>query len=673
MRSRLTSSFIALAMLLSLASASALKAQWQQILTGDAANKITCVYFNQSGVGFLGVESPTGVPSTVWRSSDSGATWSPAAIDYTHTAFGFPLAEDFAFKDSKTGWFASRRGIYRTDDGGLSWVFAGSSAPLDGARAIWYDSVGHMLLRSSWDSGPLYWSSDDGVIWQRTGNPSSFGVNGFSQVDDSTIVAGNGARSADFLPIVRSRDHGKTWSDLGLHTECWQPYCDRTKGFLLLGFDKEPTVFKSTNGGDSWRGILAFSNDLDQSTGCIRGDAHGNVYAQTIYTTFYRSTDDGETWQDICGPTGNVDTRFTIFGDRLFTADQWGNLWSLDLARVNRVSIDSGLTLTSVSCDPAIRYLHISASFACQTDITIDSVTVAGDAFAVSWTPDGRTANDSVQISYTPSGGRDSAVVVFHLRRNGIAIDTSVVVYGTSVGSASQPAELQLVTLDGSHTGVVSPGMNVSLSLRARNRLPAELMIHAINFHATVTSACSFESVSPMNGWRAQMQPTDGRTLAISLSRDQPVDIEAGEEIARITVRTYLTLDTIADAVLMDYMFNPGDVFLGCSPLVLTPDSVRLDLAGACGDDMIRQFLRTGSPLSIESLSPDPASSLLHIVVPISTVATSYEVCDALGRTVLSGSLQSPDIDLTGLPSGHYYLRVARGSKFASRGFVVQK
>jgi photosystem II stability/assembly factor-like uncharacterized protein len=650
-------------------------AQWKEILAGNPANKITCVYFNEYGIGFFGLISPTGSPTSVWRSTDSGATWNQTSIDYAHTAFGYPLAEGFAFKDARTGWFASRSGIYRTTDGGLTWSFNGDAFPDDGTRSIYYQASSGSLIRVSWTKG-IFRSSDDGASWVSATMPDMGAYNGIAEWKVGALLVGNATVPApnDFLPLLRSSDHGQTWTALALKTESWQPYCNPANDYALVPVDKSADMYKSRDHGETWHLIHAFPNDLDQSTGCLAADSRGDLYAQTIYTSVYRSTDAGESWQGICGPKNNVDTRFCIFEDKLFCGDDEGNLWMLYLRASNRLTIDTARTILASDCRPVTVPLYIGHTFACGNVAVLDSVTVDGAAFSVTFGDalhSGMSSMDSLLVTYTPEEHSDTATIVLHLRVQGSPFDTVLTIYGRLGPSFDGPAKLELRAIDGSKSERMFAGDIGEIALRIKHRVVGTAGLHAVSAVLGCTSTAGWNDATPAAGWSVT-KSAFGPLLRMQLVRTGTGDIEAGEELARIRVKTYLTPDTIAYVTLDTVTFNPGEVFQGCTSQSAQTDSVSIVVASECGDSMLRRFLRSGSPLAIASMYPDPVQASMRVIVSGQSVDTRYDIIDLLGRTLRSGRLVA-DINVSELVPGAYYLRIHDAGSSVTRPFTIDR
>jgi photosystem II stability/assembly factor-like uncharacterized protein len=136
----------------------------------------------------------------VYVSSDRGATWVSAPIpghkefvavrsrenvimaasrkgvaislDGSHHWFAATLPQfvtsvrDVAIGPDSTMWFASREGVFRSDDSGETWEHVLNGLPAMNVAAIIYDAPGKRLLAASSVSPLIYESTDSGRRWQ---------------------------------------------------------------------------------------------------------------------------------------------------------------------------------------------------------------------------------------------------------------------------------------------------------------------------------------------------------------------------------------------------------------------------------------------------------------------------------------------------------------------------
>jgi hypothetical protein len=175
-----------------------------------------------------------------------------------------------------------------------------------------------------------------------------------------------------------------------------------------------------------------------------------------------------------------------------------------------------------------------------------------------------------------------------------------------------------------------------------------------------------------VNGWNVTKEIVNGPDITLELSRQKAVDINAGDEVARIPLRANVALDTVAYAVLTDYSFDPE--FTGCTTESITPDTVTITVTSDCGDSTIRHFMRIGVPFTVESINPNPATNRLNVDVRQSVSGSiRYEIFAVDGSVVAqSDDLRSP-IDTRALRTGAYYLRLEQSGYVVTKRFEIAR
>jgi photosystem II stability/assembly factor-like uncharacterized protein len=242
----------------------------------------------------------------VYKSVDGGASWRRTGRRDVPTH-----ALVFDPRDPKVLYAAGSDGVARSEDGGASWTALSDGIVRDTIIALVIDpkQPRRMWARGINFSGAVYRTTNGGARWRRFRGPSPV-----SQPGTLALVpaAGRG------LPILwagtqngafRSLDGGVTWEDASpdLHhrwIEALVAHPDRP-GVLWAASpfssrrDHAPGIFKSVDGGTSWRasnrGLLAlpvFSLALDPVT-------PGVLWAGSPYVAgVLRSTDGGATWME---------------------------------------------------------------------------------------------------------------------------------------------------------------------------------------------------------------------------------------------------------------------------------------------------------------------------------------------------------------------------------------
>ncbi|MGA8095375.1 MAG: hypothetical protein WB823_14050 [Steroidobacteraceae bacterium] len=337
----------------------------------------------------------SGAGGGIWKTTDAGRTWwpvgdgLPAAVGALAVA---PTAPETIYVG--TGQVAPRydvgsgRGVFKSTDGGKTWRSLGLSASRDIGR-IWVDprnadvvvvaALGHIF-------GPnpergIYRSTDGGKTWVHalaidddTGvvdlaadptNPdllyaAAWQMRGRPWLSYFEPPAGPGSA------IYRSTDGGATWARLagvgwpqgplgriGLavaHTP------RGTRIYATVASDSEGGIWRSDDGGGHWQRV---NTDAD---------TFGNWYfsrltvdprnADTVYSagqSVRRSTDAGKNWTIIKGAPGGDDYHFVWLNPE--HPDHW--LTASDQGAV--VTVNDGRTWSSWYNQPTGQFYHVAA------------------------------------------------------------------------------------------------------------------------------------------------------------------------------------------------------------------------------------------------------------------------------------------------------------------------
>ncbi|SMD42266.1 Sortilin, neurotensin receptor 3 [Aquiflexum balticum DSM 16537] len=236
----------------------------------------------------------------LWKTTNSGTTWTPV----------FDAQASYSI------------GTVALDPRNPEVVWVGTGENVSGRHVGWGDGV--------------YKSMDGGATWQQMGLKNSEHI-GRILIDprnsEVVYVAAEGPlwSSGGERGLYKTKDGGKTWqlaleidADTGVTDAEFDPsnpdviyaaaYQRRRKTWALLGGGPKSGIYKSMDGGESWRRINV---GLPQGDMGKIGLAVTPADPQIVYATieadnankgFYRSTDKGESWEKrnsyISGGTG---------------------------------------------------------------------------------------------------------------------------------------------------------------------------------------------------------------------------------------------------------------------------------------------------------------------------------------------------------------------------------
>lgn len=198
----------------------------------------------------------------VWRSSDSGASWSRSGnyADLNKVNAAKALATSTAESPlSTTLYAASEHNIIKSTNGGDSWSRSGtihnlpSTSAFKTAQAVAASDTKPATVYSGWSDGILV-STDDANNWhiKNSGLPRSKSISKMAVKPNSAstafaLVIGEG--------IYRTQDTGASWSKVGpmlaySSTDPDEIFIDQTDGTLYVIFDRQ--LFYSGNDGETW-------------------------------------------------------------------------------------------------------------------------------------------------------------------------------------------------------------------------------------------------------------------------------------------------------------------------------------------------------------------------------------------------------------------------------------
>ncbi|MBL0102930.1 MAG: T9SS type A sorting domain-containing protein [Bacteroidetes bacterium] len=287
--------------------------------------------------------------SAIYRSDDSGATWTIAENGHHYDI-------EFNTANPDIIYATNGDGVNRSLDGGLNWTQLNTGL-CNGRLSLGVTAANSDVLYIFCETSTLYRSSDGGLNFNMVGSPgnqtSFYGyydaVLAVSPVDENTLYCGG-------LNVVKSTDGGNNWVDAAnaggsdyVHAD--NHFLDFLPGSNSTVFSgNDGGIFKTTNSGTTWTDLSnglaikqyyrmsssasdpyliyagAQDNGSDQLSNGNWTQVYGadgmdnqvdwandqNVYVSYQYGGLQKSTNGGLTFSDIAPSSGDWVTPFVI-------------------------------------------------------------------------------------------------------------------------------------------------------------------------------------------------------------------------------------------------------------------------------------------------------------------------------------------------------------------------
>lgn len=200
------------------------------------------------------------------------------------------------FVTAEVGWMVTSLFLYRTSDGGLSWM----KSSIPGSSAI---STVHFLdLQHGWaggEAGEIYRTTDAGQSWKKTQAPLKYAMKQIFFVDalHGWAVGYNYVSTEKrTVALFRSLDGGETWQQLAngdadsKGSAVSLLFLDKRNGWGIEGW--QHNVIRSRDGGETWT-IQELHPKGSWNSIFFVDERHGWVVGKGIAHT----SDGGVTWQ----------------------------------------------------------------------------------------------------------------------------------------------------------------------------------------------------------------------------------------------------------------------------------------------------------------------------------------------------------------------------------------
>ena len=219
---------------------------------------------------------------TVLHTGDGGETWTPATHLKKELDMGFGDGSvvgsvRFQIHVPNTG-----TGVYRTDDGGASWVRLVSLPRNDYQRVFFVDEQHGWVIANHGDQS-IGFTTDGGKTWDFVTEQVSYRD---PQIKFATPAIG-WAFGQDGSTLLASVDGGHTWKRQytgipGYHPLEGMVFVNEREGFICA----EDKVIHTINGGNSWQSVGSFPPST-LSALSFPDNSHGWVVGRKGYISHY--------------------------------------------------------------------------------------------------------------------------------------------------------------------------------------------------------------------------------------------------------------------------------------------------------------------------------------------------------------------------------------------------
>ncbi len=258
-------------------------AEWTQISTGTDRNLISMCFVNAS-TGYVG-----GARQLLRKTTDAGQTWQNLQLPVQGQWDTAYYVMDINFVTPNTGYvvgfFQLESKIWKTTDGGSSWVTQGTGGADYLKKTYFLDEITGFAF-----GGPTYSevikTTNGGATWQSVSQES------YIAYSMCFINATTGVYGCADGRVYRTVDGGNTWnfamcpSSLDITSI---HFINATTGF---GFGSGSVYIKTTDAGQTWNeysiGVGSVNQYFDADM-----TANGNLHAVGTYGAMIRSTNSG--------------------------------------------------------------------------------------------------------------------------------------------------------------------------------------------------------------------------------------------------------------------------------------------------------------------------------------------------------------------------------------------
>lgn len=619
------------------------------------------------------------------KTIDGGSSWTAGTINVQDAGLGISM---ITAVNATTAWLAAyptaggqTGGIWRTTNGGTSWTRQNTATYNNAAS---FTNVVHF-----WDANfgfcqgdpingefELYTTSNGGTTWSLVpgGNiPNPTNGNEFGYTRQIEVVGNNVWFTTSLGRLYHSTDKGLNWNvyntpvaDFGgavtAGTSANFSFSSSTDGLIVTNAG---VVYKTTNSGASWTLLTTTGTVLTNGLCYIEG-------TNTAFTTGAGAGTSGSSYSEDGGVTWNsIDTEAHLYVE--FTNPSVG--WS---GWFNQTALLDGMWKWNDLSTSLVGGFSASAITTCTASpVTFTDQTTGGTPTSWTWSFPGGTPATSISqnpsITFPTAGTYDVTLTVSDGNSQTTATQTAFI---TAIAPAAVPSSitgaLALCELD-VETYSVANDPNVVYNWT----IPASWTGVSTTNSITVTAGATGGNIE------VNAENICGSTANSTVA----VLIGAGAAVASFTSSnvvydyTFTSSSTNAGTWYWDFGDGIGTSNLENPTYTYTTNgtfTVTLIVDNGCGTDTYTEEITiTGigldeHNLNLISVYPNPAESLLNVLVSQDMIGENYKVKDISGKVIYTGMIaqELTTIELNKLSSGIYFVSV--GETSSAQKFVKE-
>jgi photosystem II stability/assembly factor-like uncharacterized protein len=587
-------------------------------------------------------------------SYDRGGTWNTMQTPKGFSAYiSSIVAPSGVYVATGSGLFFQQGGLFRSSDGGKSWSHLNSPTVSDSVVSRFAISHSGSIYESTRNQAALYRSDDLGMSWTEVDSglaKSNISSIAFDHLDNIYIAISRG--------IYKSVDKGAHWTRIENYFHTPEPsrigqIAINSDGVIFV--QEHNHFIRSRDGGTTWT-LLHPVADTNRQLGAFLLTNH-NLLVTLIDTDLVISRNDGGVWQ----LANSGDFPASVYSISM-TPDE--NLFASIADHPCISSSDFGTT-----------WIDRGADF---LDKTVNGVATAGNSVFLSTTD---TLFRSLDVGATWSAtslskcdtGKFSMLVardgkIFAGLRRGLSVSSDNGMHWASFAPAIVRGAVHGLTIDSSSDMFVAVDSFLYRTKDGANWSESAVGAVRTTIAALVTTANGRILVASENGVFGSSDRGESWSLVDSIPTkclaiyDSSTVLSSGPDafgtrMSNNNGQSWIPADTSLGSAISCFASNArGKFFAGTL------------WTGIYSATISKNGVAPGRNQSLFYLSANPFASKTSLIcsVPRET-KLHFEIFDLLGRALLSavsntvyraGKMVIP-IDLTGQPTGSYYVRVS--------------